>query len=247
MWEKRERRSAGGGEREPGEGVPGGGGIDRELFDHLRETALRSAPIPDRNLTPRDVAVPLGGERPEMIPKQERRAPSPTEVVLLDGLLTTLYRRMAGALDLGLVLLLEPPREQYTRFLQDHVAAPMRAAALVLRLSMAECVPEPTLSAFQAVEADTARFIGCLEELSEYGSLSDERLRAVAGGLAAAHGKLTDTFLDIAERLCFEPGLGGQFGAERREALRQAILDLPAALSAERVDAKALRPNRGPE
>jgi hypothetical protein len=158
---------------------------------------------------------------------------APTELVLVDGLLTTLSRRLAGGLDLGPVLLMEPPAERYTRFIDEHVAAPMRAASLVLRLAVAECVPEPALTPFQALVVDTEMFLGALVELAGFRSLSGPELEAATGRLATAHRRLTDSFLDIAERLGFEPSIAGQFPAERRASARQVIYRLAADLAAE--------------
>jgi hypothetical protein len=145
-----------------------------------------------------------------------------------------LTRRMRGALDLGLVLLPEEPVEGYTRFVNDHVAAPMRAAALLLRLSVAECVREPALTPFEAIEVDTEAFVSALAELSGFRSVAEEELRAVCGRLAVAFRRLTDSFLDIAERLCFEPSFAAELGAQRRVAIEQAIRDLPTELFAGR-------------
>ena len=167
-----------------------------------------------------------------MTSRIDRRLPTPTELVLVDGLLTMLSRRMAGALDLGLVLLMEPPAERYTRFINDHVAAPMRAASLVLRLAVAECVPEPALTPFQAVVVNTEAFLGALAELAAYPSLSRADLESISTRLGLAHQRLTDSFLDIGERMCFEPTLAREFGPQRKASIRLAIDGLPTALAA---------------
>jgi hypothetical protein len=142
-----------------------------------------------------------------------------------------LSRRMAGALDLGLVLLMEPPAERYTRFITDHVAAPMRAASLVLRQAVAECVPEPALTPFQAIVVDTEAFLGALAELAAFASLSEVELDSISTRLRLSHQRLTDSFLDIGERMCFEPTLAREFGPERLALIRLAIDGLPAALA----------------
>ena len=145
-----------------------------------------------------------------------------------------LCRRMAGALDLGMVLLLEPSTDRYQRFVKDHVAAPMRAAALVLRLSVAECVAEPASTPFAAIEADTEAFVAALADLSDYQSLSEGDLDAVARRLAGSVRRLTDSFRDVAERLCFEPGINREFAPERQERFGKSIADLPGVLAGER-------------
>jgi hypothetical protein len=150
---------------------------------------------------------------------------------MVDGLLTMLTRRMAGALDFGLVLLMEPEPEKFARFVNDHVAAPMRAASLVLRLAVAECVPEPAITPFQAVVVDTEMFLGALEELAGFPSLAEADLEAVTSRLATAHQRLIDSFLDIAERMCFEPTIAREFGPERMASMRLAIESLPMALA----------------
>jgi hypothetical protein len=166
--------------------------------------------------------------------RHDRRAPSPAELALVDGLLTMLTRRMAGALDLGLVLLMEPPAERFSQFVDEHVAAPMRAAALVLRLAMAECVPEPALTPFQAVVVDTETFVGALGELPGFQSLTDAELESATRRLGLAFDRLRDSFLDIAERLGFEPSIARDFPAGRWESIGQVIRRLPGDLRAER-------------
>jgi hypothetical protein len=169
-----------------------------------------------------------------MTSKMARRVPSPVELVLVDSLLTMLSRRMLGALDLGLVLLMEPRADRYTAFVTEHVARPMRAAALVLQLAVAEWDAEPATTPFEAVVVDTEAFVGALTDLAAYRTLDEASLKAVAGRLKTSLGRLVDSFLDIAERYCFEPSLAGLLGPARREELRQAIEDLPTTLAAEK-------------
>jgi hypothetical protein len=86
---------------------------------------------------------------------RKRRGPKPVELVLIDALLMVLARRMRGALDLGLVVLLEAPAAKYLAYVSDHVAAPMRAAALLLRLPVPDVAEAPALTPFETINAET--------------------------------------------------------------------------------------------
>jgi hypothetical protein len=158
--------------------------------------------------------------------KTKRRAPSPTELVLVDGLLTFLSRRMAGALDLGIVLMLEPPPERYTLFVSEHVAGPMRAAAIVLRLAVAEVVPEPARTPFEAITVDTEAFVSAVGRLSDYASMSELELKSVVDHLTGSYRRLRDSFLDVAERLDFEPGIASDTGLSEAETHDQILAGL---------------------
>ena len=152
-----------------------------------------------------------------MSPTHARRAPSPSELVLIDSLLSFLSRRVQGALDLGLVLLVDdpPPRPRYRSFLSEHVAVPMQAAALMLRLAVAEVVPEPSLTALAAVSEQAAKFAAALTELADFDTLAGAELATVVDRLTAARRRLRESMLDVGERLCFEPTILVGTSAER--------------------------------
>jgi len=166
--------------------------------------------------------------------KQKRRAPTPAELVLVDALFTVLDRRMRGALDLGLVLLLEGPPAKYLAYVSPHVAAPMRAAALLLRLQVAEFAAAPALTSFEAINTETEKFASALADLAPFASLADEPLRAVVDRLAASFRRIRDTLLDVAERLCFEPTIAAGEPADRDATYHDIFDRLHADLSAER-------------
>ena len=145
-----------------------------------------------------------------------------------------------GALDLGLVLLQEPTPERYERFVAEHVAAPLRAAALVLRLAVGEAVPAPALTPFETIQVETEAFVGALADLSGFQSLPEARLREAVDGLSASFRRLRDAALDVAERLGFEPTIGapvGSTGAAGEGDVYEAILNrLHEDLLAEKKD-----------
>jgi len=58
------------------------------------------------------------------------------------------------------------------------------------------------------------------------------RLRPHPARNQVAHQRLTDSFLDIGERMCFEPTLAREFGPQRKASIRLAIDGLPTALAA---------------
>ena len=159
-----------------------------------------------------------------MEPNTTKRAASPTELVLVDSLLTFTYRRMAGALDLGLVMLQEAPIGRYAQYVADHIAAPMRAAALLLRVTMAEAVPAPALSPLEAIAVDTEIFVGALTDFARVAELSDTELRALADKLGQSFRRLRNSLLDVAERLAFQPTMLTTATPER-EAFYENILD----------------------
>ena len=161
-----------------------------------------------------------------------RPAPSTSHLVIVDGLLTMLARRTYGALDLGLVLLLESPADQYAQFVAARVIAPMRALATVLVLAVAEAQAEVATSPFDALVLDTERFAGALEDLGRWRSAAPGAVRDAVGRLAAATRRIIDTLLDIGERLCFEPAMVREFPRERHESAMRRIAELPAELGA---------------
>jgi len=164
----------------------------------------------------------------------KRHAPSPTELVLVDGLLTFLSRRMAGSLDLGLVLLLESPNGRYAGFIAEHVAGPMRAAAVVLRLAVAEAVPEPARTPFNAITVDIEAFVSALGRLGDFADMSEPELKDVVQRLAKAYRRLRESFLDVAERLGFEPAIASDPGVAAADIRDQIVTGLYDDLLAER-------------
>ena len=159
------------------------------------------------------------------------RSPSSCQLVVVDGLLSMLARRMYGALDLGLVLLLESPREGFPRFIAAHVASPMRALSAVLVLAVAEAQDVVATSPFEALIGDTERFLGALDELGQWQSLTPEAIRKEVELLHRSAGRINDTILDIGERLCFEPSTAKDFGPHRHESALAVIDSLPASLT----------------
>jgi hypothetical protein len=143
-------------------------------------------------------------------------------------------QRMAGALDLGMVMLLEPPPDRYARYIADHVAAPMRAAALVLQISVVRAVPVPARTPFDSIVVETEVFLAALSDLGQFVTLPADQLRAAVDRLGTSFSRLRDSFLDVGERLGFEPTLAEEATPER-DAFYEQILDrLYSDLSAER-------------
>jgi hypothetical protein len=169
-----------------------------------------------------------------MASEQTRRAPSPSDFVLIDALLTMLSRRISGALDLGLVMLMEPPPERYSGYIEDHVAAPMRAAALVLRLAAAEALAEPATTPFQSIVVQTEAFVAALEDLRRFRSESETEVEATVDRLRAAFRRLRDCLLDVAERVGFRPTMASDTTPEREAFYEEILEGLHADLMAER-------------
>jgi hypothetical protein len=142
-----------------------------------------------------------------MTSKSRRRHPTAADLVLVDATLSLLFRRAKAGLDLGLVLLLESPRDRYPNYVVEHIAKPMRAAALVLRVVVAEFVSEPALGPFESIEVETEAFVRSLGELENFSSLGADQLRESVERLGTAFRRLRDSFIDIAERLEFEPSM----------------------------------------
>ena len=162
-----------------------------------------------------------------------RHTPSSTDLVVIDGLMLMFVRRVYGALDLGLTLLLDSPRDKYPQFVAEHVARPMRALSEVLRLAVREAVAEPASSPFEAIAVDTERFLGAMLELADFGVAPASDVEAAAARLGEALRRLDDSVRDVGERLCFEPAAAGLMAA--RQARCQEIVEhLPADLAAER-------------
>jgi len=154
-------------------------------------------------------------------------------LVLIDALLVMLWRRMMGALDLGLVLLLEPAPDRYARYVAEHVAEPMRAAQRVLRLAVAEGVPEPARTPFEAIEVDAETFVAALGELAAFRTAGEADVRGAVGRLAHSFRRLRSSFLDVAERLGFEPTIDSDATPERERFYEDILNGLAADLLAE--------------
>jgi hypothetical protein len=163
-----------------------------------------------------------------------RQTPSSTDLVLIDGLLSMFARRTYGALDLGLALLLDSPRDKYPPFVAEHVAGPMRALSEVLRLAVREAVAEPASSPFEAIAVDTERFSAAMLELADFGVAPSSDMEAAAARLGEALRRLDDSVRDVGERLGFEPAAAREMTPERRARYREIVEQLPADLAAER-------------
>jgi hypothetical protein len=159
--------------------------------------------------------------------------------VLVDALLTMLSRRISGAIDLGLVMLMEPQQERYSGYVEDHVAAPMRAAALVLRLAAAETLAEPATTPFQSIVLQTEAFVAALEDLRRFRSEPESEVEATVDRLRASFHRLRDSLLDVAERVGFRPTMLADTTPEREAFYEGILAGLTADLIGERGESGA--------
>src|SRR5204863_9733035 len=91
-----------------------------------------------------------------------RHGYSPPEPVVLDWLLSSLARRLYGAVDLGLLSCLELPPPEYARFTARHFTEPMRALAVVVRLAVSEANESPPAAPLEGLYVWTEAFVSAV-------------------------------------------------------------------------------------
>ena len=128
-------------------------------------------------------------------------APEPR---VLDWLLSSLARRLYGAVDLGLLSCLELPPPEYARFTARHFTEPMRALALVVRLAVSEAKESPPAAPLEGLYVWTESFAAALSAVGQFRSLPRRDLRPVAQALKAAWAQLHSCIRELAAALGLE-------------------------------------------
>jgi hypothetical protein len=128
----------------------------------------------------------------------------PPDLAVIDWLLSSLCRRLYGALDVGVLTCLDSPRERYAAFVAEHFAAPMRALAAVTRLAAADRPESPPTEALECVVTGTTTFLFLLDEIGEFRTRPPEQVRREADALCDRWRRLGED----ARRL------GGSYGVE---------------------------------
>jgi hypothetical protein len=129
---------------------------------------------------------------------------SPAEPRVLDWLLSSLARRLYGAVDLGLLSCLELPPPEYARFTARHFTEPMRALALVVRLAVSEAKESPPAGPLEGVYVWTESFVAALAAVGQFRSLPMRDLRPVAQALKSAWSHLHHCIRELAAALGLE-------------------------------------------
>jgi hypothetical protein len=107
----------------------------------------------------------------------------PPDLTAIDWLLSSLCRRLYGALDVGVLTCLDSPQERYAAFVAEHFGGPMRALAAVTRLAIADRPESPPADALENVVTGTATFLFLLDEIGEFRTLPPEQVRREADAL----------------------------------------------------------------
>ena len=107
----------------------------------------------------------------------------PPDLPVIDWLLSSLCRRLYGAMDVGVLTCIDAPRDRYAAFVAEHFAAPMRALAAVTRLAAADRPELPPTEALEGVVTGTATFLFLLDEIGEFRTRPPEQVRQEADAL----------------------------------------------------------------
>jgi hypothetical protein len=134
----------------------------------------------------------------------------PPELTVIDWLLSSLCRRLYGALDVGVLTCVDSPQERYAAFVAEHFGGPMRALAAVTRLAVADRPESPPADALQDVVTGTATFLLLLDEIGGFRTRPAEQVRREADALCERWRRLAR-----AARL-----LGASYGLEELSFFR---------------------------
>ena len=147
---------------------------------------------------------------------------SPPDPPVLDWLLSSLARRLYGAVDLGLLSCLELPPAEYAQFVARHFVEPMRALAIVVRLAATEAREMPPAGPLEGLYVWTESFAAALSTAGQFRSLPRPDLHGVASALNTAWSQLNDCIRQLADAL----GLPLSFKAVRSEEAQQRYRSL---------------------
>jgi hypothetical protein len=106
--------------------------------------------------------------------------------------LSSLCRRLYGALDVGVLTCLDSPQDRYAAFVAEHFGGPMRALATVSRLAVADRPESAPADALEDVVTGTATFLFLLDEIGAFRTHAPEQVRREADALCARWRKLAE-------------------------------------------------------
>jgi hypothetical protein len=110
-------------------------------------------------------------------------SPYSPELTAIDWLLSSLCRRLYGAMDVGVLTCLDSPQERYAAFVAEHFAGPMWALAAVTRLAIADRPEPPPKKSLEAVVTGTATFLMLLDAIGAFRTRPPEQVRREADAL----------------------------------------------------------------
>lgn len=164
---------------------------------------------------------------------------SPPDPRVLDWLLSSLARRLYGAVDLGLLSCMELPPAEYARFVARHFIEPMRGLAVVARLAATETQATPPAAPLEGLYVWTESFTAALSTAGQFRSLPRPDLDVVASALKTAWAELHRCIRQLAAAL----GLHLSFSAVTSEETEQRYLAVLDSISG---DLAAVRPESPP-
>lgn len=144
----------------------------------------------------------------------------PPDPRVLDWLLSSLARRLYGAVDLGLLSCLELPPAEYARFVARHFTEPMRGLAVVIRLAATEAHEKPPAAPLESLYVWTESFVAALSTAGQFRSLPRPDLHGVAAALKTAWSELNQCIRQLAGAL----GLQLSFKAVTSEEAERTYL-----------------------
>jgi hypothetical protein len=153
---------------------------------------------------------------------------------VLDWLLSSLSRRMYGAVDLGLLCCLELPPPDYARFVARHFTEPMRALAAVIRLAVPERTEAPPAAPLEGVYVWTEAFAAALSTAGQFRSLPAEEFRGVPAALRRAWTELHSCIRELAAALGLQLSFKRATSPESEQAYSAMLDSMASGLEEER-------------
>ena len=159
---------------------------------------------------------------------------SPPDPVVLDWLLSSLSRRMYGAVDLGLLCCLELPPPEYGQFVARHFTEPMRALAAVIRLAVPERAEPTPVAPLEGVYVWTEAFAAALSTAGQFRSLPPEEFRRVPQALRHAWSELHSCIRALAAALGLHLSFKRAASPESEQAYLAMLDSMASGLEQER-------------
>ena len=166
------------------------------------------------------------------VTKQAMAAPPSPNVI--DWLISSLARRMYGAVDLGLIKCLSAPPDAFARWAADHFADPLRCLASVIRLAASELATPPPAEVLEGVATWADVFGTAFVRLGGFRSLPADAARDAATEVSRSWGELRDCVEELGSRLGRRPTFLDTITPEREREYRAMLTRLPADVEAAR-------------
>jgi hypothetical protein len=159
---------------------------------------------------------------------------TPPDPLVIDWLLSALYRRLYFSSEMGVLTCLEYPPERFGPFVDGHLARPARALAEVLRLAAAEAGLAAAAKPLEGVALRSEMLAAAMLAMGEFWSMQPQEVREAADRFGGAWHSLRSCLEVAAAAFEARPSFLSRMPAGREHAVRETLLGLSAELEAGR-------------